>query len=376
MKLCNKCILPENYSGLIMDDNGTCNLCKQNTKIDYWGQDALKKDISEIIKKNKNKEYDCIVSFSGGRDSSYLLWYAIEKLKLKPLAVFIDSGLIPKQTIDNVKKISEKLGVQLVIKKHDFLLKSIDHSLKSWVKYPEAATLTNLCNGCRYGIGKLINDEAIKRKINLVLAGGTPFEKGFFKKNLISNNQNSHISFFVGYAKLVLKNPLLILSYHNLKMQVLEYFTMKSGYVNSQDKKNLTILSPFYKYVKWDERLVNDTIENALNWKSNPELNSTYRGDCVVGIIRQFLYNLMLGYNDKDDHLSWLIRDGQISREDALQRVENEKKVGIDTLKYTFSEIGIDYDSYVEEFKKNIKKHKIKLLGDDKFTAQCLFLDC
>ena len=359
MKKCNKCILPKKYSGLTIDKEGTCNLCNQNNEIDYLGEKQLIKDVSEIIKQSENQKYNCIVGFSGGRDSTYLLWYTVNVLKLKPVAVFVDSGLTPSQTILNVRKISKMLGVKLVIKNHNYLLNSIEHSLTSWVKYPNPATLSNLCNGCRYGIYKFINEEAEKRKVNLILAGGTPFEKGLFKKKLISTNQNSHLSFITKYAKLILQNPSLILKYHNLKMQFLEYFTMKSGYISSSKKDNVTVISPFNKYIHWNEVIIDTLIEKKLNWKNNPDLNSNYRGDCYVGIIRQMLYDVMLGYNDKEDNLSWLIRDGQITREEAVDRISYDKNINLDTIMYSFMEAGIDYDNFVSEFEKNIVKYKI-----------------
>ena len=364
MKKCNKCVLPENYSGLIIDKNGTCNLCDQNNEIDYLGEKQLIKDVSEITKQNKSQKYNCIVGFSGGRDSTYLLWYTVNVLKLKPIAVFVDSGLIPNQTYINVKNISKILGVKLVIKKHNYLLNSVEYSLKSWVKYPNPSTLVNLCNGCRYGIYKFINEEAEKRNINLILAGGTPFEKGFFKKNLISSNKDNHLLFIKDYAKLVIQNPSLILKYYNLKMQFLEYFTMKSGYISSSNKDEIIVISPFTKYIHWDEEIIDASIGKILNWKKNPELNSNYRGDCYVGIIRQTLYDIMLGYNDKEDNLSWLIRDNQITREEAFEKLRYDKSINIDTIVHSFKEIGVDYDTFISEFEKNIAKYQISIFKE------------
>jgi tRNA(Ile)-lysidine synthase TilS/MesJ len=103
-KLCKKCILPENYVGLSLDENGICNFCNNYKKGQYLGKEKLLEKINTILSKNPERTYDCVVGLSGGRDSSFLLWYVVHELKLKPLAIFVDSGLIPEQTIKNVNE--------------------------------------------------------------------------------------------------------------------------------------------------------------------------------------------------------------------------------------------------------------------------------
>ena len=56
------------------------------------------------------------------------------------------------------------------------------------------------------------------------------------------------------------------------------------------------------------------------------------------------MYYKILGYNDKDGHLSCLIRDGQITREDALNRIKKERFIPENILKDLFQKAGINYD--------------------------------
>jgi hypothetical protein len=357
--LCKKCILPHNYAGLIVNNEGICNLCKDYDSLQYEGENKLKEDIANILKDKRACEYDCVIGLSGGRDSTYLLWYIVKILKLKPLAVLSDSGLIPEMTISNINNAVKILGVDLVIKQHEFLKKTVLHFLKSWAKYPDPATLITLCTGCRLGIAKLIDEEAINRNIPLIFSGGTPFEKGLFKKNLISTNRNSNLSFLLGYCKKVIRNPSLITNLDSLKIQIDEYFTTPWGFMFKRKKQNFVRIEPFYKYFKWDEKEIEKTIRDELNWKRYPGMESSYRGDCEIGLIRQYLYNKMLGYNDKDDHLSWLVRDGQLSREEALERIEKEKETSMDILKEIFNNLGIDFYNYMCNVEKNIRKYNI-----------------
>jgi hypothetical protein len=357
-KFCNNCILPETYSGLKLNDQGTCNYCEEYEPIDYLGEKRLEEDVSKILANRTGNKYDCIVAFSGGRDSTYLLWYVVKVLKLKTLAVFVDSKLIPEETISNINKTVEQLGVDIVFKKHEYLKKSIHHHLKSWLKYPDPATLINLCSGCRLGFIKYVDEEAVKQDIPIVFLGGTPFEKGLFKRNLISTQRNH--SFLFGYAKQVLKNPSLVTNFNSLKIQVNEYRAVMSE-IKAKDYSYVK-LTPFNNYFRWEEKTIVATIENELGWKQHPGMKSTYRGDCEIGIIRQFFYNKILGYNDKDDHLSWLVRDKQITREEALERVNKEKEVEIDILQESFGQLGIDFKKLISDFERKARKRKIQFV--------------
>lgn len=358
--LCKNCILPQNYAGISINEDGLCNLCEDFKPIKYLGEDKFKEDVKAILKKNKSSNYDCLVGLSGGRDSTYLLWYIVKVLKIKPLALFVDSGLIPVETLSNIRKTVDLLNVDLIKKTHEYLQKTVKHFLKSWQKYPHPATLITLCTGCRYGYLQLLRKEAVAHKVPIVFEGGTFFEEGTFKKDLISQNSESNLSFIAGYGKQILKNPALISNPACLKIQVDEFLTMPWSPIAKFKKHHYVHLMPFRNYFRWEQDKIEATIQKELNWKRYPGLESSYRGDCDVGIIRQYLYNFALGYNDKDDHLSWLIRDGQITREEALRRIEKEKNINADILKASFVKLGFDFEEYMKAVSRNAKKYKIE----------------
>ena len=358
-QLCRNCILPENYAGIAFNEDGVCNLCMDYIPDEYSGEETLKAEIFNILKEKKNLEYDCIVGVSGGRDSTYLLWYIVNVLRIKPLAVFVDSGLIPDTTISNIKKTVKILGVDLIVRRHDFLKQSVSHFLNSWINYPEASTLITLCTGCRLGLTKIIDEEAEKYNVPIVFRGGTPFEKGFFKKNLISGNRNSNLSFILGYSIKAIRNPSLIANFNCLRIQIEEYLTVPWGFVSKNRKLKYKRIEPFKSHFKWEEKKIEGILKEKLNWERYPGLESSFRGDCDVGIIRQFLYDKMLGYNDKDDHLSWLIRDKQITRDEALIRIKKEKEVSVSILRQIFHQLNIDYSQFIYMLEKNTQRHHL-----------------
>ena len=77
MKKCIRCGLPETYESIEFNDNGVCNICEQNVfknnAIDWVER---KNALDELIGRYRGKnDYDCIVPFSGGKDSTFTLLY-------------------------------------------------------------------------------------------------------------------------------------------------------------------------------------------------------------------------------------------------------------------------------------------------------------
>lgn len=87
--------MPEGYQGTSLDEDGICNHCNA-----YLRHDKVLNDFEnlgdvflKIINDYRNKDtYDCILLFSGGKDSSYVLSELKDKYGLRILAFTYDWG--------------------------------------------------------------------------------------------------------------------------------------------------------------------------------------------------------------------------------------------------------------------------------------------
>ncbi len=362
IKRCKLCILPENYPRIIFNDSGICQFCVGYQKKKYAGSEALKKAIDTILKNNdtrRNKNYDCLLGFSGGRDSSFLLYYLTEILKLKVLAFCIDNRFIPDQAKQNMKRIAGLLGAKLVIEKNDKYKKCIKHYMSAWMKKPSAAMTGVLCTGCKFNIAKRVRGYAEANNIPLVILGETPYEvEGHYKRNLMKTNpfagSSSSIngSFIAGYISQIIKNPRWVMNPYSLIMQLKEYFFYFRK--NIMGTGNFQIIFPFMTHIRWEEKKVMALLTEELAWQKTSGLELNWRIDCEVAILKMYLYKKMLGFNDLDEGFSCLIRDNQISRETALARLVNEGNIDDEAIGAIVEKIGIDFSKF-KSILKNIE---------------------
>jgi N-acetyl sugar amidotransferase len=105
--------------GIVFDAAGVCNYCTSHaTKaaqapfslLDGAARLAAQVD---LIKAQRRGEYDSIVGLSGGVDSSYVAYQAV-RMGLKPLAVHFDNGWNSELAVKNIEQIVKRLGLDLL----------------------------------------------------------------------------------------------------------------------------------------------------------------------------------------------------------------------------------------------------------------------
>jgi N-acetyl sugar amidotransferase len=106
-------------SAITFDERGVCDHCntfeekiKPNWHPDERGERELRDLVDQIKAFGKNREFDCIIGMSGGIDSSYLTYIATE-FGLRPLVFHVDAGWNSQEAVNNIEKLVDKLGLDL-----------------------------------------------------------------------------------------------------------------------------------------------------------------------------------------------------------------------------------------------------------------------
>ena len=345
MRRCSTCVMPESTPGIVFDHNGVCNYCATYQKFDYKGEQKLLKILN--AHRNKNNRYDCIVNISGGRDSAYTLLMLVKEYQMKVLAVNYENPFTDIQAKINIQNMVKALKIDIV----QFELKNRIHerclrnNLLAWFRHPSAAMVPVVCIGCKIIWPDIIR---IARKYNIhcIVNGGNPFEYTSFKKELLSVPRDASLkSTYRKNIRGLLREALKNISYLN---PILLPATLKGYLFENQYAIGSRLLAAnidridFFHYIPWNEDEILSRIRSELNWDSPSNLNSTWRFDCQISHLKDFMYMKTLGITERDDFYSKMIREGLITREYALSRLKNENKLHLDIIEEILSRLGIE----------------------------------
>ena len=174
MERCSKCVIPETYPGIQIDSDGLCNFCRDMPEHQAPRRPGNPEKLLALIAKHRlpDSPYDCAVALSGGRDSTYVLYYAVRVLGLRVLAFTVDHGLLPEHTRENIRKAVSILKVAHVMEPHTAMERSTRAMLSAWLHRPSAATVSLLCLGCRRAMFVAVVDAA-RRNGTPVMINGT-----------------------------------------------------------------------------------------------------------------------------------------------------------------------------------------------------------
>lgn len=170
---------------------------------------------------------------------------------------------------------------------------------------------------------------------------------------MYSTYDKTKLSFLLGLE--FLKN------YHNFHWSVFKEY-LEGVYVyffeSLSQPEGVTPLG-FYDYIYWNEKEVVSTIRNELDWKGAFDTTATWRIDDSAYPLIDYLYYRLVGFSEFDEHYSKLIREGQISRDEALKRCLSDNAPRIPSLMGIFEELEVTK----EQVDEVLDKFRAKLLN-------------
>jgi len=347
---CRRCVLSEKTPNIAFDQDGVCNYCHTYRKFDYKGEAELLQRLDSF--RRPDSKYDCLVGLSGGRDSSYILLKLVRDYEMKVLAVNYENPFTVPQARLNMEEAIKALGVDIVTfgDEHNMHKRVLRDTVTAWFKRPSPALIPIVCIGCKpswvriYGVAK-------RYDIHCIASGGNPFEVISFKRELvgISRDADPRRAFFryIYSLREIVKNaayfsPSVVLT------------LVKSYLFGNPYSVGIRLLWPgitwleMFNYVEWNEEEVISRIKAELGWESPAEIESTWRFDCRVKYLVDLMYMATLGMTDKDDFYAKMVREGLMSREDALQRLQDENRLYLDEIQLLLGQAGFRDTSFLD----------------------------
>jgi glucosamine--fructose-6-phosphate aminotransferase (isomerizing) len=345
LRRCVRCVQPETVPFVDLDDSGVCVDCRNYQPIVTKGRAALEAILES--RRSRSDRADVLVPLSGGRDSCYALHYIKTELGLNPIAYTYDWGMVTDLARRNCSRLCSKLGIEHIIVSADIPKKRtyIRKNVEAWLTKPDLGVIPLFMAGDKQ---YFYYAEQVQKRTGLSFQiwGNNRLERSDFKTG------------FCGFDRGGYKDNSLIRMGARHNAQILAYYAKQyltnRGYLNSSIPdtlfsyfiyylKKLDYLD-FYDYIPWDETTVVETIISRYDWETAPDTKSTWRIGDGTAAFYNFIYWTAAGFTESDTFRAGQVRNGTLTRDQALRIVEEENRPRWASLDWYCRTIGIDLE--------------------------------
>ncbi len=363
-RICTKTIMDTSDPNIKFNSKGESDyytnfidVIKPFWKTDEQGFEELMRIAEKIKEDGKNRDFDCIIGLSGGLDSSYAAYVAKEILQLRPLLFHVDAGWNTDKAVGNIEKLCNGLGLDLFTEVINWEeMKDLQLAfLKSQIADQDLPQDYAFFSGL-YKFAK-------KNKIKYVLTGSNysteccrePEEWGGFPGIDVTLVKDIHARF----GQIPLKTFPLV--------DILNYKLYYRYILGMRVVKPLNYLP----YLKGDAENV---LINKFGWEPFQHKHHESR---FTRFYEDFWLPRKFGFDKRRAHFSSLILTGQMTRNDALDRI-SRPELAEEFLQKEFDYIADKLDISRGELKEifegenktfNNYKNKIKVI---KFGAKMM----
>jgi len=334
IKRCTKCVTPASYPFIEFDDQGVCNKCREYVSQKPIGLDSLKAELSKY--KSKDGSPDCIVAFSGGRDSSYGLHLIKNELGMNPVAFTYDWGMVTDIARRNQARMCGQLGVEHILRAADIPSKrrNIRQNIRAWLARPKLGMIPLFMAGDKYFYHyarELRKETGIKL---VIFCAGNELERTDFKSGFAGVKETTgHRNRLFGFS---LANKIGLAAWYGMQYVLNpRYFnesffdTMGAFFQTFVAKDDFLYL---FDYLKWDEKEINKTLIGDYGWETAADSDNTWRiGDGYTSFIN-YIYHTVAGFSEYDTFRSNQIREGLITRDEAMALIAQDNEPKLDVL--------------------------------------------
>lgn len=306
---CTECGLPANYPGARLDESGVCDTCRAYAQhrervADYFG---TMDDLRTVFAESRSPErgsHDCLMLLSGGKDSTYALCQLVE-MGLNPLVFSLDNGYISESAKENVRRVVEHLGLDLVWGTTPHMNEIFADSL---------ARFSNVCNGCFKTIYTLSMKEAHQRGIRLIVTG---LSRGQMFETRLSMPLFSDPSFRVDKVDRAVLQARK--AYHRMDDVVAQRLDV--AFLQDDAVFDGVRFVDFYRYCDASLAEVMRYLREHTPW-IRPE-DTGRSTNCLINDVGIYVHKWERGYHNYALPYSWDVRLGHKTRSAALDELDD-----------------------------------------------------
>jgi len=326
-QVCSRCIMDDTVQGITFDNNGVCTFCHihDELEVSFPMNDETPKKlqilVNKIKKDGKNKKYDCVLGVSGGRDSTYTLYSAV-KLGLRPLAVHFDNGWNSDLAVQNIKNVCNKLNVDLYTHVADWeeykdLQRAFLESSTPDAEVPTDWVIFSVLfrEAAREGVKYIIHGHSFRTE------GTTPLTWTYMDGKYVN-----YIHKKFGTKK--------ISSFPVMSMTEYLYYTF------IRQIRQIRLLY----YLPYEEKEILKLLSEEVGWQS---YGGKHHESKYTGFFQSFILTRKFNIDKRKLHYSALLRNGQMTRAEALAKVQTDPyDGGFATLDYCLKKLDYTHDEF------------------------------
>lgn len=344
IKVCSRTVMSSQADPQIrFDDEGVCHYVdlyfEKQKRLISSGEAGIKKFesiVSDVKQRNHHLPYDCILGISGGVDSSYLA-YLMKTYDLRVLLFHFDNSWNSEIAVDNVNKIVEKTGWDLFTTVVDW--KEFRDIQRAFIK----ADVVDIEMVTDHAIKASLYSLASKIGVFDIISGFNLVSEGIMPRSWIWNKDD------------LLNIREIHRKYGGVKMNLYPQSSFLSK-TYLQFRKGLNAIQPF-RFLAYNDQEAKETIANYFGWRD-------YGGKHYESVFTRFYQGYILpekfGIDKRRAHYSSLICSGQLSREDALKKLEfnpyEEDQLYFD-LPFVLKKLRFSHDEFEQIMLKPRREH-------------------
>lgn len=306
---CTRCGIASNYPGVQYDADGVCSLCRAYDSYKAKAQQYFRTmdelyHLVEQVKTARTGDYDCLALYSGGKDSTYML-YQLAGMGLKILAFTLDNGYISEQAKGNILRVVQSLGIDHVFGSTPFMRDIFADSLKHY---------SNVCNGCFKTIYTLAVNAARERGIGYIFTG---LSRGQFFETRLTEDLFRQKDFNIQAIEDAVMQARK--AYHR-RDDLISRSLDVDVFRNDSLFEDIQFID-FYRYCAVEL----DDVYTFLNQRA-PWLRPSDTGrstNCLINDVGIFVHQQERGYHNYALPYSWDVRLGHKQRDDALDELND-----------------------------------------------------
>ncbi len=317
MKYCSRCVLPDTFPGISFDRDGICNYCQNTPLADVDKKLYYKTRLNELIESVRDKgEYDVILAYSGGKDSTYTMKILVEEFNLKILALTFDNGFLSPAARENIMRVCDSLNVTSTIVRPPFPLMARAFKLSAGDDIYSPKTLdraSSICTTCIGMVKSIVLKTALQKRIPLAAWGWSPGQAPI-SSAIMQNNPRLQ-----AMNNKMVRDPFL-----KKAGDIYQSFFLSDADCSIDSQKWPINIHPlaFYSY---NENDIIRIIENH-GWEkpSDTDHNST---NCIINALANYLHRKRYNFHPYAWEIAGIVRSGSMERVEGLEKTTSDENV-------------------------------------------------